>query len=101
MQPATNSAFVTISDVAAELDIPHSKAEYLARRKGLRPVARAGNVKLYAPECLTTFREALHNLRPRRTQQQALAERPLVAEVRALAAAIGELVIVLRSSRNI
>lgn len=50
---------LTIGEVARQLQVPLHSAEYLVRSRGIQPVARAGNARLFSEAHVRLLRSVL------------------------------------------
>ena len=58
---------LTIGEVARQLQVPLHRAEYLVRSRGIQPVARAGNARLFSEADVRQLRSALDQREPDRS----------------------------------
>ena len=58
---------LTIGEVARQLQVPLHRAEYLVRSRGIQPVARAGNARLFSESDVRQLRSELNQTEPDRS----------------------------------
>jgi hypothetical protein len=52
--------------IAAELDAPLSRIRYVLRKRGIKPIGRAGVLRLYDRSAVEAVRDALREMDQRR-----------------------------------
>jgi hypothetical protein len=55
---STDQKFLTVGAIAARLEQPIHRIQYLIHSRGLRPVGRAGNLRVFDESALTALRQA-------------------------------------------
>jgi len=64
----------TIGRLAAKLNRPVHRIEYLIRSRGIEPAALAGNVRLFSEAVLPILRRELNTVEARRCSRKAVEE---------------------------
>lgn len=58
--------FLTMGEVAKKADCPIWQAQYLVRARDIKPIGRAGVLRLFAPGVVEVLRRELHLIQQRR-----------------------------------
>lgn len=62
------SELLTVGQIAARLDEPVERVRYFIAHKRIKPVRRAGIVRLFDPDVVPIIKEACFNMQIRRGQ---------------------------------
>jgi len=58
--------FLTVGEVAKKLGCPIWKVQYLLRARDIKPIGRAGVLRLFAPGIVDVLRKELETIQQRR-----------------------------------
>jgi len=60
----------TLGQIAKELNVPVFKVQYLIKARGIKPIGRAGNIRVFGPEAVKQLRSEIDKM-PKRDIEQA------------------------------
>lgn len=58
-------SFLTVGQIAQQLKIPIWKCQYLLRSRDIKEIARAGNLRMFAPSVVDVLRRELDTIQKR------------------------------------
>ena len=63
---------ITVGTIAEELNCPIWQVQYLLQSRGIRPVQRAGHVRVFSPAVVDTLRQELNSIQERRKRDRCV-----------------------------
>ena len=63
-------SFLTIGEIARRLDCPTWRIQYFLDTRGIKPVCRAGVIRLFAPDVVDTLRAEIQSVEAKRLRGQ-------------------------------
>ncbi len=58
--------FLTTGQVAQQANIPLWKAQYLIKTRGIKPIGRAGVMRMFSPDVVGVLRSELHSIQAKK-----------------------------------